>query len=107
MLQEVPAPTAFFVASDVVAFGAMAAIRDRGLTIPDDIALVGFDDIPLARYIDPPLTTMHLPAVELGRQAGKMIIGLIEEGHVVVKNILLETELIVRASCGAQPAATD
>jgi LacI family transcriptional regulator len=107
LLQEVPAPTAFFVASDVVAFGAMAAIRDRGLTIPDDIALVGFDDIPLARYIDPPLTTMHLPAVELGRQAGKMIIGLIEEGHVVVKNILLETELIVRASCGAQPAATD
>lgn len=67
------------MASDVVAFGAMAAIRERGLTIPNDIALVGFDDIPLARYVDPPLTSVHLPAAELGRQAGRIIVGLIQE----------------------------
>jgi len=101
LLREVLAPTALFVASDVLAFGAMAAIRERGLTIPDDIALVGFDDVPLARYVDPPLTTVRLPAAELGHQAGQMLISLIQGGQVSVKRILLETELIVRASCGA------
>jgi DNA-binding LacI/PurR family transcriptional regulator len=101
LLQEGPLPSALFVASDVVAFGAMAAIRERGLTIPDDIALVGFDDIPLARYVDPPLTTVRLPAAELGRQAGQMIVGLIQDGGVSPGSLLLETELVVRASCGA------
>ena len=101
LLKEVPAPTAIFVASDVVAFGAMAAIRECGLTIPDEVALVGFDDVPLARYIDPPLTTVRLPAAELGRQAGQMIVRLIQNGEVTPKNTMLETELVVRASCGA------
>lgn len=101
LLQEVSSPAAFFVASDVVAFGAMAAIRERGLTIPDDIALVGFDDIPLARYVDPPLTTVRLPAAELGRQAGQIIVDLIQNGKVPNRNVLLETELVIRASCGA------
>ena len=103
LLQETPPPTALFVASDVVAFGAMAAVRECGLSIPDDLALVGFDDVPLARYIDPPLTTVRLPAAELGRQAGRMIISLIQNGEVASenRNVILDTELIVRASCGA------
>ena len=79
----------------------MAAIRERGLTIPDDVALVGFDDIPLARYVDPPLTTVRLPAGELGRQAGHMIVGLIQNGEAPPGSMLLETELVVRTSCGA------
>jgi DNA-binding LacI/PurR family transcriptional regulator len=103
LLQEITPPIALFVASDVVAFGAMAAIRERGLTIPDDVALVGFDDIPLARYVDPPLTTVRLPAAELGRQAGIMIINLIQNGQVPLRNKMLETDLIVRASCGTVP----
>lgn len=107
LLQRMPPPAALFVASDVVAFGAMAAIRERGLSIPDDVALVGFDDVPLARYVDPPLTTVRLPAAELGRQAGKMIIGLIQNGGVVAKQMILETKLIVRASCGAARNLTD
>jgi LacI family transcriptional regulator len=101
LLQQSPPPTALFVASDVVAFGAKSAIRERGLTIPGDIALVGFDDIPLARYVDPSLTTVRLPAAELGRQAGQMIVGLIQNGGLAVRDTVLETELIVRASCGA------
>ncbi len=107
LLQEVPAPTALFVASDVVAFGAMAAIREHGLTIPHDIALVGFDDVPLARYVDPPLTTVHLPATALGRKAGQMIVTLIQDDEVDIRNIILETELVVRASCGAVDDSTD
>lgn len=101
LLEEILPPMALFVASDVVAFGAMAAIREHGLTIPDDVALVGFDDVPLAHYVDPPLTTVRLPAAELGRQAGQVIINLIQNGKDAPKDILLDTELIIRASCGA------
>jgi DNA-binding LacI/PurR family transcriptional regulator len=101
LLQEVPAPTALFVASDVVAFGAMAAARECGFTIPGDVALVGFDDIPLARYVDPPLSTVRLPAAELGRQAGQTIVNLIQDGEGAMRHTILETELVVRASCGA------
>lgn len=97
-----PRPSAVFVASDVVAFGAQAAIRERGLRIPGDIALVGFDDVPLARFVDPPLTTIRLPAVELARRASEMLIGLIQGDHPAQKNVLLGTSLVIRASCGAQ-----
>jgi LacI family transcriptional regulator len=94
-------PTAVFVASDVVAFGAMAAIRERGLRIPEDMAVVGFDDVPFARYASPPLTTAHLPAEELGRRAGEMLIALISGDSLVERHILLDTQLMVRESCGA------
>jgi LacI family transcriptional regulator len=81
-------PTAVFVASDLVAFGALVAIKERGLHVPRDVALVGFDDVQLAHYVDPPLTTMRLPAYELGYRAATL-------------EILLQTELVVRQSCGA------
>jgi DNA-binding LacI/PurR family transcriptional regulator len=101
LLDEPEVPSAVFVASDVVAFGAMSAIRERGLRIPDDIAVVGFDDVPLARYASPPLTTAHLPAPEMGRQAGEMLIQLIQGGRPATRHLLLDTYLVVRESCGA------
>lgn len=95
-------PTAVFAASDVVAFGAVSAIKDRGLRIPDDIALVGFDDVPLARYVDPPLTTIRLPAWELGARAGALLLEIIAHGNSDEPlSVLLPTELVVRESCGA------
>ncbi|MBC7225257.1 MAG: substrate-binding domain-containing protein, partial [Anaerolineae bacterium] len=95
-------PTAVFAASDVVAFGAVAAARERGLRIPEDIAIVGFDDVPLSRYMDPPLTTIRLPARELGARAGSMLIDLIANGGAdAPQSALLPTELVVRESCGA------
>jgi DNA-binding LacI/PurR family transcriptional regulator len=94
-------PTAVFVASDVVALGALVTIRAAGLRVPDDIALVGFDDIPLAQYVDPPLTTMHLPAYGLGWGAGEMLMRLILEKDTVINTrILLDTDLVIRESCG-------
>jgi DNA-binding LacI/PurR family transcriptional regulator len=97
-----PLPTAIFVASDVVALGVLAAIQAVGMHIPQDIALVGFDDIPLAQYIDPPLTTIRLPAYGLGWGAGDMLARLVVEPSEVQSNqILLETELVIRQSCGA------
>jgi len=102
-LLELPSPpTAIFVASDLVAFGAMAAIRDRGLSVPHDIAVVGFDDVRLARYITPPLTTVRLPAYELGSTAAQLLLNWMEHDEVPPLQILLPTELVIRYSCGAR-----
>lgn len=94
-------PTAVFVASDLVTFGAMMAIKQHGLTIPDDVALVGFDDVRLAHYVNPPLTTVRLPAYGLGYRAAMLLTQLIVGEPVEEQEILLQTELVVRQSCGA------
>jgi LacI family transcriptional regulator len=94
-------PTAVFVASDLVAFGALIAIKEQGLRIPADIALVGFDDVRLAPYVDPPLTTVRLPAYELGYRAATLLTRLIGGELVEGQEIFLHTELVVRRSCGA------
>jgi LacI family transcriptional regulator len=95
-------PTAMFCASDVVALGAMGAIRNAGLSIPEDIAVAGFDDIFLAAHADPPLTTVRVPAYGLGWTAAEILIGLIEGDEV--SSVTLETELVIRESCGAKLA---
>lgn len=103
-------PTAVFVASDLVAFGALVAIKERGLKVPADVALVGFDDVQLAHYVDPPLTTVRLPAYELGYRAATLLTQLIDEQPVEEQEILLQTELVVRQSCGAacsQPSSDE
>jgi DNA-binding LacI/PurR family transcriptional regulator len=92
-----PPPTAIFVASDVVALGVIGALRGAGLKVPRDISVVGFDDIPLAAYFDPPLTTVRLPARELGQAVGRTLIDRIA-GRVVPTRTLLPTELVVRGS---------
>jgi LacI family transcriptional regulator len=92
-------PSAVFVASDVVALGALAAIRESGRTVPADISVVGFDDIALAAYLDPPLTTVRLPAREIGLTVGLALLDRIG-GRPVAHRTLLPTHLIVRASTG-------
>jgi LacI family transcriptional regulator len=101
LLREKPYPTAVFVGNDTVAIGVMAAIREKGLRIPNDIAVVGYDDIPIAAYTSPPLTTVRVPAVEPGRIAGEMVIALIQGIEPPERQVKLESELIVRESCGA------
>jgi len=98
-------PSAVFVASDVVALGAMAAVREWGMRIPQDVALVGFDDIFLAAYVSPPLTTVRLPAYGLGWAAGDMLIRLISEDEPLERQMLLESELVIRQSCGGNSSA--
>jgi LacI family transcriptional regulator len=104
LLAQRPALTAVFVASDVVALGAMAAIREQGLKIPEDVALVGFDDVPVSRYLDPSLTTVHLPIVELAKNACEMLIGLVRDEVPEIPQVLLGAKLYVRKSCGAVQA---
>lgn len=98
ILGRSPRPTAVFAGSDVVALGAMRAIFEAGLRIPDDISLAGFDDIPFARYLTPGLTTIRIPVIELGMHAGTMLMQLIKRQRPPQKRILLDSELIVRES---------
>lgn len=91
--------TAVFVASDNVAMGVKAALREAGLRIPEDISLVGFDDIPWAQFADPPLTTVHLQAQELARRACLVLMDLLHGKTPEPKRQVIETHLVVRKSC--------
>ena len=91
-------PSAVFVASDVVAMGAVRAVKRAGLEIPQDVAIVGFDDIPLAEYFDPPLSTIHLPAYGLGWAAAERLIRIVKSEGLDQIGILLTSELVIRQS---------
>ena len=91
--------TAVFAASDNVAMGAKAALIEAGKRIPEDISLVGFDDIPWAQYANPPLTTIHLQAEELARRACLVLMDLLKGKEPETKRQVIDTHLIVRKSC--------
>lgn len=97
LLDRAPDLTAVFVASDIVAFGALRALREAGRRVPADVSVVGFDDIPLARHFDPPLTTVHLPARALGAAAGRALVDRLA-GNLHSARMLLATEMVVRES---------
>jgi LacI family transcriptional regulator len=102
LLRHAPRPTAVFVANDYMAIGVLGALQDAGVRVPLDVAVTGFDDIPLARYLTPPLTTVHADMLEFGRRAVQLLFehrGPASDGrHVVVP-----TTLVVRSSCGTRP----
>jgi LacI family transcriptional regulator len=90
--------TALFASNDLMAIGAMNALNERGLKVPDDMSVVGFDDIPLDAYIRPALTTVRMPVKEMGKLAVEMLIEQIECKTLTAKKVLFPTELIIRAS---------
>ena len=94
-------PDAVFVASDMMAYGAMRALREARLRIPEDVAVMGFDDIPASAKTDPPLTTVRQPVYQMGSKAVDVLIDIIEAGPAATRKVLMDTELVVRASCGA------
>lgn len=91
---------AIFAADDDSAIGALTALKEAGLRVPEDIALVGFDDIRPSRYLTPPLTTIRAPIETAGREAVRQLVSLIQTGKAEPE-ILLPTEMIIRRSCGA------
>ncbi len=97
LLDENEKITAVFAASDVMTGGVIKAIKEAGLRVPEDISVVGFDDIPSSEYADPPLTTIRQPAFEKGAEATKMLIDLIEDG-IEPESKILGLELIIRKS---------
>ena len=95
-------PTAVFVANDLMAIGAMAAVRSRGLTVPADLSVVGFDDIHLAAYTSPPLTTVHQPAREMARRATEVLLAAIASpGDRRPRRAIFDATLVVRGSTAA------
>jgi LacI family transcriptional regulator len=101
-------PTAVFAANDAMAIGLLCAFRERRVLVPDDIALAGFDDIPIARFITPPLTTVRFPIAELGRLAtARLLHALNGSDERRQREEILPTTLIVRSSCGALPGTKD
>lgn len=97
-------PDAVFAASDSMAYGAMRAIHEAKLHIPRDIAVIGFDDLPIANTPRPTLTTVRQPVVNFGGAAVELLIDLIENGTEPPRRVIMGTELVIRESCGASPS---
>ncbi len=97
-------PTAVLAMSDAMALGAMRAIREQRLRVPGDVSVVGFDDVDLAQFSDPPLTTVHQPVHRKGEEAVRLLLEIIERrAPERLEHHRLETRLIVRASTGPAP----
>lgn len=104
ILESSPRPTAIFGSNDSMAIGAMQAVQEAGLSIPHDIAVVGFDDIPVARYVNPALTTVHVSISDMGRRAVQMLLDAIEKNEIYERiQEVLPTTLAIRASSGGHP----
>lgn len=105
LLNEPNPPTAIFGMNDLMALGALAAIQESGLRIPQDVAVMGFDDMRFSAYTTPSLSTVHAPEVELGQKAAELMIAQIEgKSRAIPKP--LSTHLVIRASCGAREKRT-
>ncbi len=92
-------PTAIFVSNDDMALGALEALRGQGLRVPDDVSVIGFDGIPQAALVHPPLTTVSQPLAKMGRVATQMLLDRLTDPGKPARRIELPTELIIRGSC--------
>ncbi len=95
-------PTAIFAANDEMAIGAVKAIRHRGGRVPDDVAVVGFDDIHMASIFEPSLTTIAQPMFEIGQKAMELLLALIEGTSARRRQLVLPDRLVIRDSCGGE-----
>ncbi len=97
------APTALFAANDSMAVGALSALQEAGFRVPGDIAVAGFDDIPTARYVTPPLSTVHVDLTGVGERAVALLLSALEGGGLrKPRHEVVETTLVIRRSCGAR-----
>lgn len=105
LLTETVRPTAIFAANDSMAIGALSALRKSGIRVPEDMSVAGFDDIPLARYMDPPLSSVKVPIAELGARAVDMLLNAIahKNSHKRRRERLC-TSMVIRSSCGPPSA---
>lgn len=99
LLDLVQPPTAIFTCNDMMAVGALHAVDEAGLSVPDDISIIGFDDITLATFTKPPLTTISQPSHEMGLLAAEIVIARIENTNLPARSEMLSTSLVVRNSC--------
>lgn len=107
LLAEAALPDAIAACNDLMALGAMSAAQERGLQVGQDVAITGFDDIPMAEHSHPPLTTLHQPIYEIAVTLTEMLLAIIAGRTPQQSQIILKPRLVIRRSCGgaAQPAA--
>ncbi|HBN2443111.1 TPA: substrate-binding domain-containing protein, partial [Escherichia coli] len=96
-------PTAVFCHSDVMALGALSQAKRQGLKVPEDLSIIGFDNIDLTQFCDPPLTTIAQPRYEIGREAMLLLLDQMQGQHVGSGSRLMDCELIIRGSTRALP----
>jgi LacI family transcriptional regulator len=102
LIRRPPLPTAVFAANDSMAIGALSALRRAGLRVPEDVAVAGFDDIPMARYMDPALSTVRVDIGALGEHATLRLLAAIREKETHQYGVeIFPTTLVLRRSCGA------
>ena len=102
LLGRAPDITAFYAQNDRMAFGVLSALHGQGVRVPEDCAVVGCDDIPLAAHAIPPLTTVHVPFYETGETAVRVLLDIIAGRTDVPERVLLQVHLVRRGSCGAK-----
>ncbi|MFG1301581.1 substrate-binding domain-containing protein [Xanthobacter sp. V3C-3] len=100
VVEACPPMTALVCTTDVLAIGAIAEAKDLGLRVPEDLSIAGFDDLEFASYLDPPLTTVHVPTEQIGLRAAELLLGLMQS-RPVESRTELEGELAIRRSTGA------
>jgi DNA-binding LacI/PurR family transcriptional regulator len=105
LLARHPEIDAVFAASDLMALGVLQALRAAGKSVPDDVAVVGFDDSAVAVAAEPPLSSVRQPIEEMGREMTRLLIDSIAPKGRVARRLILATELVVRASSGGDAAA--
>ncbi|HVR96802.1 MAG TPA: LacI family DNA-binding transcriptional regulator [Thermoanaerobaculia bacterium] len=96
-----PLPTAVFAANDSMAIGLLSALQEAGVRVPDHIAVTGFDDIPIARFLTPPLTTVRVGIAGMGERALERLLSAMDGGEEHERHEVLPTTLVVRGSCGS------
>ena len=99
MLVAEERPTAIFAANDVSAIETIAVAADLGLVVPDDLSVVGFDNVPESALCEPPLTTVEQSIQQMGYEAVRMLIGLIDNPSSPPEQVVLPTRLVERSSC--------
>ena len=98
LVKRQPDLSAIFAQNDLVAIGALSALREAGRKVPEDCAVVGCDDIDMAPHTTPPLTTVHVPFYETGAEAMRLLLGMVSDGATTERNVVLPVHLIVRGS---------
>jgi LacI family transcriptional regulator len=105
IIKTIPRPTAVFCGNDVLAVGALRCAQELGMSVPDQVSIIGFDDIELAQITTPPLTTIHVPHREMGRRAALALVDLVRDGKAL-ENTELPSHLVFRGTLGKPPSRT-
>jgi LacI family transcriptional regulator len=107
LLKRKPRPSAVFVCNDLMAFGALAAAHEAGIAVPERLSIVGFDDIELAAFSTPALTTVAQPKQQMGAMAAELLLERLQTGRCEERRMILEPQLKIRASSAPYSVGKD